>query len=598
MPSSFIYGELLDEDIKAGAGTVLIMYYVFGTLLAICIILHFLCSIFVGYGFFVARYKKWKNAENKDNKSFWKNSFFYLKTFAYISAYALMPLILFFRFFRKNFSNDNQVFLRKNFKTNLILLITSFSAVILSNAIFVGLPTAIPLIVETSPYYSRENSEKFYKLSKDKRNILYCYFDRVDSWRVWQAFEKNPDLKKSFQDFTFYKNNLSLSDTTVSSLPSMTFGYNSVMLEKNKTNIPIKSVKVNGISDNNLVTFPGSNNVNVNRLSMEDYYKINFANFVAFWNYLGYQDVNICKFPYYGKQSPLLSCPSNSLQINQDMQGFGFKGFTGVNSSELQTFKKRPVYFSNVDDAQIWSNAVNDFKFEKTDHNVFTAIYSQQAHFDVVVKENGKFIVLHENNPTNVLRSIVDALSDLAKFIQKLKEEGVYERTTIVVTADHGHSFSWCEQDGLSSRKRAAGYAPVFMIKAEGLSNQTELEIDDSLVTTADQLAIVRKAILKNVDIDEKNKIKEQLDPLDPENRFQKSVEGANNFLLPKQYRNFYSEENDLWEREFYVMRPIDWRYMWNRKQVKPSLIRHFKYDKKRGQKDVFDSHNWEKILL
>ena len=75
-------------------------------------------------------------------------------------------------------------------------------------------------IAEKSQYLEKE-----LHLSKDKNNVMIIVLDRAISSYIPVIFKEMPNLKKSYQGFTFYPNTISYAGSTIYSITSMLGGY-------------------------------------------------------------------------------------------------------------------------------------------------------------------------------------------------------------------------------------------------------------------------------------------------------------------------------------------------------------------------------------
>lgn len=615
MPTAFFLNQLDKNALNNHEDILLIKYYIFGIITMIFIIIHFALLGITVYNF--NKLNKWMIANGQIAQS--KKQAFSFYTI--ICLYSIFPFVFIFYFVKKKYLDNysqikkDKIVINQNKNSKITTIFTTIFLIVLTNFFFVIVPTMTSILAITAPYYSKVNSQLFYQnaLSKNHENVLYLYFDRADGWRVKKTIEENKGLRLTYKDFTFFENNISFSDTTNASLPSMNFGYNVNVLDKKNVITPIKSLKISKLNNpQEKVNFPGSESQSVSDLSIRDYYKYSFANFVAFWNYLGYETINICEYPYFGYQSPLIFRSNNASWMNDDMRReFGFKNFTAVTANELQWYNGRKIWNNNVDDAEIVNNFIKDTKFNNpntnvgiTTNNVLTAIYSQQTHWDVAAHwGDEKYHVIVGNNNKNVMLAIKNALTDVANIITKLKavkyrgqdsdgNETVYDHTTIVILSDHGHCFD--DEETPNSLQKAAGFDPVFMIKPRKVV-QSNINYSQLLTTTADALSIIRQYLYPNWKSNNK-----ELDPWNPKNRY--DLQTYEKFSCFKQYLDYPSKisddtqlMSDSWKRKFQVMRPSDWRYIYWRKEILPSWVRKFSAQnyKVAEFRTIFNKQNW-----
>ena len=105
----------------------------------------------------------------------------------------------------------------------------------------------------------------------------------------------------------------------------------------------------------------------------------------------------------------------------------------------------------------------------------------------------------------------VAALEQVSKWLDFLKEKGVYDNTRIIIAADHGYNLEMMEDMIMEDGTDLMMYNPLLMVK--DFNSRGELVTDGAFMTNADVPAIAVKDVIedpvnpftgKRLDTDEK----------------------------------------------------------------------------------------------
>lgn len=75
-------------------------------------------------------------------------------------------------------------------------------------------------------YNGKQDESNYISLSQNKKNVVVIVLDMFQGWYLRQILTDNPELKQTFNGFTWYPNTISVSNYTSSSAPSILAGKN------------------------------------------------------------------------------------------------------------------------------------------------------------------------------------------------------------------------------------------------------------------------------------------------------------------------------------------------------------------------------------
>ncbi|MCR5686970.1 MAG: membrane protein insertase YidC [Lachnospiraceae bacterium] len=107
----------------------------------------------------------------------------------------------------------------------------------------------------------------------------------------------------------------------------------------------------------------------------------------------------------------------------------------------------------------------------------------------------GSTLLLDNDDRLKSYDSNVSAYLFVADWLKKLKEEGVYDNTRIIITADHGYAYGQMESlvmDDIGLDAEAVN--PILLVKDFG--SEGKLRQDDSFMTTADVPAMAMEGLI------------------------------------------------------------------------------------------------------
>lgn len=309
-------------------------------------------------------------------------------------------------------------------------------ALIILNIFIIG--QALFLSIATGKFFSKgyddDGPMKEIHFSKNKENVLFFIIDGAQGWFTRDIFDKNPELKKEYEGFTWYPNTVSTSNFTYASAPAMLSGNDFTIANMNKDlSIPIKQ-KVSHAID----LF---------------YDKIKSQNYYLTAHHLSYNTSKPLKIdnhlPKWDKKwSPILNVTNQkSMWFTQLWQNALF--------SSMPLFLKPRIYNHNkwfkseqeINEQEITSTVhLSKYSFIKILSDISNA-GSEDANFIFIhslfthapwdrITENNKLI--SDVSPYDNQKQFMDLFSIWIKW---MKENEVYDNTKIILASDHGRSW-------------------------------------------------------------------------------------------------------------------------------------------------------------
>ena len=308
--------------------------------------------------------------------------------------------------------------------------------------LFVMLVLIITGITLFAGAYQKEKSKKnttefnsVYGISTlgDEDNIVVFVLDMFDSTYFDAILSNYPEIMESYDGFTYYDNYVGGYATTAYSLAYLNSGKyfrNEVLLDDfvNAQDSYVDTLLENGydVSNYGAYGFPGrlySSFSNYIKGEMKVKSPIKFIIHIYEMGAFRYAP-NICKVALINFHDKFLS----DMSVNAE-----YKQYSD----------------NNVDIAELFTNTpmeVNQGKY-------FKMIYAKGVHYPY---ENDDKLNRVKSNEEHPVECAVGALKMVKVYLDQMKEDGVYNNSTVIITADHGY-FSDYGQDSISK--------PIMLIK-------------------------------------------------------------------------------------------------------------------------------------
>jgi len=410
--------------------------------------------------------------------------------------------------------------------------------------------------------------EKHFNFSRNGKNIIVLMLDRGQSQHIPYIFEEKPELLKSFQGFTHYPNNVSHGSNTVIAAPSLFGGYYYTPYEMRKrTDRPFREICNEGLQVLPRIMAQNGFDVVVTNLPIGDESEV-FAKkaFDDFGNIEALDIINKYADLYY----------RGRLFVNSEAETKDYDPIIKKNLIQFALFKCSPyamrtsVYnngkYMNVDSGNRSSSG--NYSREMLKNYISLLMYPQMTQ---IIDDDKNNCVIATNNLTHAPSFLqypdyelvpvvtnrgngifandphyhvaVLAFSLVAKWLDYLRENGIWDNTRIIIVSDHGsqsdHNYvpeNFVLPDGKTKLQRLNAMLMVKDFDAAG-----EFTVDSTFMTTADVPNIALRNIIENPI----NPFTQELLYTDKDSGLIIPAAGKSNWLKVKE--NIFKKEN--WSR-------------------------------------------------
>lgn len=346
----------------------------------------------------------------------------------------------------------------------IALIIASFAFLFIFKKIWYKISILIPIIIGAiqlisiiimilftgNDIYNYSNTlpigDEQYTISANK-NIITFIFDATDNLYFEKILKDSPESFDGLEDFTLYTNTCSVHDYTMASITQMLSGIDTC---------PIKN-------------WDDWNKDAWNSDKANDFYnRFHNANYTMNTYMKADVDWELTADKYDNVQRGLEPDYIDIDGITKNLQTltryrympFVFKQYFEISNIDFKNFVKYPseFYYQNDD-------YIKNLKLKKSDN------------------DNNYFIIEHLNGThppcSDMIEETKKCLNIVKEYISQMKELGVYDAATIIITSDHGrHTSDFTE----------AAATPIFMIK-EANNSFENMKISNAPVYHADFLS-------------------------------------------------------------------------------------------------------------
>lgn len=274
---------------------------------------------------------------------------------------------------------------------------------------------------EYVPFTTYKNINKY----SDNKNFIILVLDSVDSGTFNRKMNEDKDFNNLLHDFTYYPDTMSAHPYTTESLPLMLTG----KLYKNDE--PILKWTTDAYKESSLLKLLEDNEYDINLYESELFYYDKGASRIS----------NV-----YGSDNhdKLINVPSF---WNQELKYISFKYlpsfFKRFSKIDDMYYNPRRIFkkIENLDDRFFDTsdldllNIIKENTYQKVDENVFKFIHVEGAH--VPFKYDKNFNIIKNGTYED---GVLACLTLTKEYLNKLKENGVYDNSAIIIMADHGYT--------------------------------------------------------------------------------------------------------------------------------------------------------------
>ena len=350
------------------------------------------------------------------------------------------------------------------------------------------------------------------QLSKTGKNVVVFFLDRFFSGYLPLLLEEKPELKSTFSGFVYYPNTVSFYARTVLGYPPCVGGYEYTPFALEKSQKPLfdkwleASIMLPTLFNNNnysstVVDPMGEHDHNFCFIKDSDY--------EGYYSQRGLKQINLL-----GKYNSLIeremfdgSLLQKGIQTTQ--KKFYFYSFFNIaakfikkllydNGEYLLTsknvVKNTYSYKRSFIDAYASLYYLNSITSFDSAQNTFTLINSDLPHNAGFLQypeyTMGKQITDRGVNRFNdevtfmFYHTAMASLKMVGKFLDNLKENGVYDNTRVILMADHGNMYIKFPGFTASQNEIITPINPLLMFKDFG--SNSEISTDKTFMTNAD----------------------------------------------------------------------------------------------------------------
>lgn len=341
-------------------------------------------------------------------------------------------------------------------------------------------------------------------LSKNGKNVIVFMLDRAISGYVPRMLEEKPELKDSFDGFTYYPNTIAYGGHTNFSTPSLFGGYDYTPVEINKRGEESLQSK----QDEALQVLPSLfNDENFEVTVCDPPYAGTYTDSIDLSIYDKYENVtgHVTIGAYNTRGDAEL------IESYEKQQKFNFVSYSmfrclplfigehyydgGKYCSADVTAKMSQSFF---DSYSVLTNLINITKTTE-EENTFLMMQNATTHSPVCLSVPDYKPTLDDTKARDLYDSDYHYMVDMASFLELgkwfdyMKAEGVWDNTKIILCSDHGYSlgdFDYMKMGFLDVEM----YNALLMVKDFGA---TGITTDETFMTLADIPALATEGSIK-----------------------------------------------------------------------------------------------------
>ena len=408
--------------------------------------------------------------------------------------------------------SNNKMFLKiSNIGSLFIMLIevSTLAVIILSFVITDSFSNYNTHVSDVNKNYYLDESNLL-NFSKEE-NIVFFMTDALEASFMNDMLEKYPEFKTIFSDFTYYDNTTGCSLLTYVSMPTLLTGET---LEVGKT-----------LQENINNCYENSNfykTLDENGFKSELYVSLALIPTNSSGKYISNKVEKEAEIDNSSKIK--LAVKLYKCVFYKYMPHF-LKAFFYLDSSEFNNVSSKKIQSYFQDDVKINELLISDGIKVEEPQKTYKVIQMQGAHAPFYITKDSKYNSSDEYGKKSEgerrENQIYGVLKILERFINELKENGIYENTTIIISADHG----------FYNR-----YNPTLLVKSEN-EHHDEIEINHSPISEIEDFTTT----ILNIATHSKNNGKDIYDYTENESRSRK----INNYYFSRDaYNRLYVDSN------------------------------------------------------
>jgi hypothetical protein len=323
--------------------------------------------------------------------------------------------------------------------------------------IFVMLMVSLATVIITNKDINKNDysivvTKKNIDNASTNKNFFVLLVDATDSVTFEEEMNKDASFKNMFNDFTYYKDTMSVYPYTRDSIPLILSG----LFNENKTDFATYST--NAFNNSKFLKKLDDEGYNMNIYETgliwndKNAYKINNIS-----NYKKSKTIEKMNFIIYFKEQ--------TKYVLFKYLPFSLKKISRIEKMDFLRANKDLYRANNIKNYErIKNNKVN-----KTDENYFQFLHIDGSHVPFELDKN---VTKIENGTYN--QQVQATLTIIKEYIKKLKNNNIFDNSVVVIMADHGYA-----GDDVIGRQN-----PILFIK--GINEHHEMINSDFPVSQAD----------------------------------------------------------------------------------------------------------------
>lgn len=378
-----------------------------------------------------------------------------------------------------------------------------FHSVIRFACVFITLVlivTEITLYFQSQSYLSGDviaTSKNMLEMSTDK-NFIILVLDSVNTKMAYQLFHDNEEYQEVFEDFTYYPNMIGAYGET---RESVTFILSGDWYENDED---FNTYRSNAYRNSPLFS----------KLENKNYIMGLYTDELAYDKSLVERFDNVSELErgltsYWGAAGCMVKLAGYRYGF------FDLKRYFDFDLNECYDYFTPKEYSHTVWENKDFYDMIEPENFSLTDEPVFKYIHIRGAHVPWNITKD-----LSYDTQGVSYETMVEVCFDVTgKYLEELKELGVYDNSVIIVMADHGYNM----EDQSSDLDHQT---PFFCVK--GIGEHHSMEVSDAPVSYAD----LQDAFLKLLDGNPGNDIFEYHEGDERERRYLFFESGHNDYMI------------------------------------------------------------------
>ena len=329
----------------------------------------------------------------------------------------------------------------------------------------------------TNGYLSKST---IYELSPEN-NVIVFLLDRFDQFYSEEVLNTKPEIKEGLSDFVYYDNVCGSYSRT---FPSVTYFLTGVPC---KYDIPVTRYFRKAWTEGTFLK-----DIKDAGYQSKIYTDVNYV--IKNVDYATDKIDNIGKYPQKTDTARMIKAMLTLSAYRYSP--IAMKPYFWLYSGDLENITTVDADVSDkylTDDAAFWRELKTDKLSVKEDsEGSFVFYHLRGAHDPYVMDENGDTPEGGTGGPSgwNAYPQIIGNMNMILEYIQQLKDKGLYEDTTIIITADHGYTGTLEELD--------FPRAITLMVKPRGADTGAPLQYNSAPLTPEN----IQATILRDLGLD------------------------------------------------------------------------------------------------